>query len=194
MQEPSREQHRGTWAEVLISAVLGLVAAFVLAREALTLAENPLAELSCNVSSTVSCAVVGRSWQAEVFGFPNAFIGLMTEPVLISLAVASLAGVRFPRWYMWIAQGVAGAGFVFALWLFAQSYWIIGALCPWCLLVTVTTTLIFFGLLKINLLSGAFGPSAQRRARLLVHSYRVDLLAPGALLTTIACLILLRYA
>ncbi len=33
----------------------------------------------------------------------------------------------------------------FAFWLFGQSYFII-ELCPWCLLITLTTTLVFGGI------------------------------------------------
>lgn len=42
------------------------------------------------------------------------------------------------------ALGFYSISFVFAYWLFFQSYFVIGALCPWCLTITVTTTLVFF--------------------------------------------------
>jgi uncharacterized membrane protein len=86
-----------------------------------------------------------------VLGFPNAFLGLMTEPVVITIAVASLGGVRFPRWFMFSAQVVYTVGLAFAYWLFQQAMFEIGALCPWCLLITLATTLVFFEMTYVNI-------------------------------------------
>jgi len=141
---------------MLAGSILGLIASFVLSVDAIELARNPAATFSCDISAKVSCSTVGLSWQASLLGFPNAFLGLMTEPVVITLAVAALAGVRFPRWFMLAAQAVYAVGFVFAYWLFYQAYFDIGALCPWCLLVTATTTLVFVSMTRVNLLDNNF--------------------------------------
>jgi len=146
---------------MLISAVIGLVAAFVLAVEALTLAADPFANLGCDINAVLSCGTVGQSWQASVLGFPNAYLGLIAEPVVITLAVAALGGVRFPRWFMLTAQAFYFIGFAFAYWLFFQSFFVIGALCPWCLTITVTTTLVFASMTRINLLEGNIRLSAS---------------------------------
>ena len=139
------------WVTMLIASVASLVASFVLAVDALKLAEDPNADLGCNINAVISCGTVGSSWQASVLGFPNAFLGLMTEPVVITLAVASLGGVRFPRWLMVSAQVVYTVGLVFAYWLFHQAMFDIGALCPWCLTITVATTLVFFEMTYVNI-------------------------------------------
>jgi len=99
----------------------------------------------------ISCGTVGTSWQASLLGFPNAFLGLMFEAAVITLAVASLGGVRFPRWFMLSAQAVYTIALLFAYWLFEQAMFEIGALCPWCLLVTLATTLVFFELTYVNI-------------------------------------------
>jgi uncharacterized membrane protein len=125
-----RVRHAWAYAEMLVGSVLGLVASFVLSVDAIELARNPAASFSCDISAKVSCSTVGLSWQASVFGFPNAFLGLITEPVVITLAVAALAGVRFPRWFMLAAQSVYLIGFVFAYWLFYQAYFDIGRCVP----------------------------------------------------------------
>lgn len=153
--------YRWTFVEMLVTATLGLVAALVLSVEAIALAENPLADLSCDINTVLSCGKVGLSWQASLLGFPNAFLGLIAEPVVITVAVASLGGVRFPRWFMLSAQVVYLIGFLFAYWLFYESFFVIGALCPWCLLVTVTTTFVFASLLRVNLLDNNFRLSAS---------------------------------
>jgi uncharacterized membrane protein len=139
------------WVTMLIASVASLVASFVLSVEAITLAEDPHADLGCNINAVISCGTVGGSWQASVLGFPNAFLGLMTEPVVITLAVASLAGVRFPRWFMLAAQTVYTLGLAFAYWLFYEAMFDIGALCPWCLLITLATTLVFFEMTYVNI-------------------------------------------
>src|SRR4029450_189110 len=122
---------------------LSLLASLVLSIDAIRIAENPNVALSCNVNAVISCGTVATSWQASLLGFPNAFLGLIAEPVVITIAVASLGGVRFPRWFMVSAQVVYTIGVAFAYWLLYQSMFNIGALCPWCLLVTVCTTLCF---------------------------------------------------
>lgn len=156
-QSRIRPANFGAYVEMLISSLLGLVASFVLAIDAIELAKNPAADLSCNISDKISCATVGLSWQSNLLGFPNAFLGLVTEPIVITVAIAALGGVRFPRWFMVTAQAFYAVGFLFALWLFYEAYFVIGALCPWCLLITVTTTLVFASITRVNLMDNNFG-------------------------------------
>lgn len=148
---------------MLISSLLSLIASLVLSVEAVTLAANPNAVLSCDVSAKISCGAVGLSWQANLLGFPNAFLGLIAEPIVITVALAALGGVRFPRWFMISAQVGYSIGLVFAYWLFFEAYFVIGALCPWCLLVTATTTLVFFSLTRVNIMEGHLGKFLQER-------------------------------
>lgn len=149
-------RHANTWifGTMLVSACLSLLASFVLSVDAVRLAADPQTSLACNINSVISCGAVGTSWQAGLLGFPNAFLGLAAEPVVITIAVAGLGGVRFPRWFMFSAQVVYTIGVVFAYWLFYQSLFHIGALCPWCLLVTVSTTLVFATLTHVNIRDG----------------------------------------
>ena len=139
------------YSTMLVSACLSLVASFVLSVEAIALAKDPHVNLACNINSRISCGTVGVSWQAHLLGFPNAFLGMLAEPVVITIAVASLAKVRFPRGFMLAAQIVYTIGVVFAYWLFFQALYVIGALCPWCLLVTLSTTLVFASLTHVNI-------------------------------------------
>ncbi|MCU0298796.1 MAG: vitamin K epoxide reductase family protein, partial [Candidatus Nanopelagicales bacterium] len=158
---------RHTWAytEMLISSLLGLVASLVLSIDAVALAANPDVDLSCNINEKISCGAVGLTWQANLLGFPNAFLGLIAEPVVITVATAALGGVRFPRWFMITAQVIYSIGLAFAYWLFYEAYFVIGALCPWCLLITVTTTLVFMSMTRVNLLDGNLGVRLQEWSR-----------------------------
>lgn len=136
---------------MLIGAVLSLIAAFVLSVDAIKIAANPHAELSCSVNIVVNCATVAAHPTAHFFGFPNSFLGLMTEPVVITVAIAGLAGIKFPRKFMFAAQIGYTLGFLFAYFLFYISMFVIQALCPWCLLVTLSTTLVFFSITRYNI-------------------------------------------
>lgn len=146
-----RHSNVTVWVTMLIASVASLVASFVLSIDALTLAEDPTADLGCNINAVISCGTVAGAWQSSLLGFPNAFLGLVTEPVVITIAVASLAGVKFPRGFMLAAQVVYTVGLVFAYWLFHQAMFEIGALCPWCLLITLATTLVFFEMTYVNI-------------------------------------------
>jgi uncharacterized membrane protein len=149
---------------MLVSSLLGIVASLVLSIDAIELAKDPTADLSCNINSVISCGTVGASWQASLLGFPNAFLGLIAEPVVITIAVAALGGVRFPRWFMNAALVVYAIGLAFAYWLFLQAYFVIGALCPWCFLITLTTTTVFMSMMRVALLDNTLNlrPSTWR--------------------------------
>jgi uncharacterized membrane protein len=191
---PKQNRHIGAFSEMLVSSILSLVASLVLSAEAITLAANPLATFSCDISAKISCSVVGASWQASLLGFPNAFLGLIAEPVVITIALASLAGVIFPRWFMNAAQVIYTAGLVFAYWLLYEAYFNIGALCPWCLLVTITTTMVFASMTRVNIYRNTFGfkPATHARLTRLLDSW-VDQYIVVVIFVIIGAMIVVRY-
>jgi uncharacterized membrane protein len=190
-------RHANAWiyGTMLVSACLSLTASFVLSIDAVRLAADPQTALSCNINAVISCGTVATSWQAGLFGFPNAFLGLVAEPVVITIAVASLGGVRFPRWFMFTAQIVYTIGVIFAYWLFYQSMFDIGALCPWCLLVTVSTTLVFTTLTHVNIRDGNL-PLPPRIRSALNSAIRADLdvIAVTIWLLALALAVVTKYA
>ena len=169
---PSRETEsarcswrRRTSVEMVISGIIGLVTSFVLSIEAWQLAADSSARFGCDISSVLSCSAVAQTWQARILGFPNAFLGIFFEAVVLAISVALCAGVRFPRWYMLGTNLLYTVALFFAFWLFSQSYFVIQVLCPWCLLITLTTTLVFAGLTRINVRDGVIpAPQGLRRA------------------------------
>ena len=86
-----RQSNGWIFGYMLFSSLISLTASFVLSVDALELARNPGADLACNINSVISCGTVGATWQANLLGFPNAYLGLIAEPVVITIAVASLA-------------------------------------------------------------------------------------------------------
>jgi len=143
--------NRWVFASMLVGAILSLLAAFVLSIDAIALAKDPNAALSCNINAIVSCGIVAKTSFASLFGFPNSFLGLIVEPVVITVAVAGLAGIKFPRWFMFTAQIFYSLGFLFAFYLFFIGLFVVHAVCPWCLLVTLSTTFVWFSITRYNM-------------------------------------------
>ena len=182
------------WVTMLIASIASLVASLVLSIDAITLAKDPNAALSCNINSVISCGTVGTSWQASLLGFPNAFLGLICEPVVITIAIASLGGVRFPRWFMVAAQVVYTIGLLFAYWLFYEAMFHIHALCPWCLLITLATTLVFFEMTYVNIReNNLFLPPRLQSAAVAMVRSNLDLIAVIAWLLLVVLAVVLRY-
>lgn len=120
---------------LIVGGLLGLLAAFELTLDKLQVLEHPHASLSCNFSVLVQCGTNLKSWQGSLFGFPNPLIGLVCFPAPVFMGVATLAGVRFPRWFWSLFNlGLLGA-LAFVVWLMAESIFVLGTLCPWCMLV-----------------------------------------------------------
>ena len=189
-----RQSNGWIFGYMLFSSLISLTASFVLSVDALELARNPGADLACNINSVISCGTVGATWQANLLGFPNAYLGLIAEPVVITIAVASLAKVKFPRGFMLAAQIVYTLGLVFAYWLFYQSMFHINALCPWCLLVTLSTTLVFTSLTHVNIRDGNLylPQSVSRVARSLI-AHDLDLLLVTLWLVGVTAMVVIKY-
>lgn len=168
-EEKKIRDNRWIFTSMLVGAALSLLAAFVLSVEAVELARNPNADLPCSVNVILNCATVNNHPSGTMFGFPNSFLGMIAEPIVITVAIAGLAGVRFPRLFMRAAQFFYTLGFGFALYLLYTSMFVIGALCPWCLLVTLTTIMVWFAITRYNLREDNLGLS--KAARKQVHAW-----------------------
>ncbi|MDF1487844.1 vitamin K epoxide reductase family protein [Tessaracoccus caeni] len=164
--ESMLRSRRILFTEMLIFATLSLIASWVLSYEAIQIAGDPNYVAACSINEILDCVKVGSTWQANIFGFPNAFLGLISEPVVMTIAVASLSNTRFPKWFMFTANAVYLLGVIFAYWLLYQSTFAIGALCPWCILVTVATTFVFVSMTHWNILEGNLYVSDATLAKL----------------------------
>lgn len=130
---------------LIVAGVIGWSAAFALTIEKLHGLANPGAAASCDFSLLVQCTKNLESWQGSLFGFPNPILGLTGWMAPVVVGAALLAGARFSRWF-WIVFNL-GVAFAMALVLFLiySSIFVLGTLCPWCMitwLVTIPTFLI----------------------------------------------------
>ena len=194
LEDKAARDSRGIFISMLVGAIFSLIAAFVLAVEAVELAGNPFARLSCSINTVINCATVAIHPSSSLFGFPNAFLGLLAEPVVITVAIAGIGGVKFPRGFMFAAQVCYTLGFFFAYYLLYTSTFVIGALCPWCLLVTLSTTLVFFSMTRYNMGEGNLYLSdkfAKRANELIKKDY--DTLSMALLIVIVTAVIVIKY-
>ena len=193
-KDKNLRDNRWIFTSMLIGAALSLLAAFVLSVESYQLAKNPNTSLSCSVNVVLNCATVAKHPSAEMFGFPNSFFGMIAEPIVITVAIAGLAGIRFPRKFMFAAQIGYTLGLFYALYLLSISYFVIQALCPWCLLVTLTTILVWFAITRYNIRQNNLYLPKNVQAKLLTFIKKdYDKLAMFGLIVAIMVAILVKY-
>lgn len=137
---------------VAVFAAVGLLCSLILSIEKLHLLENPNAQLACSVNVFINCATVMNTPEASLLGFPNSFIGMMAYSVLLTVAMAYMFGAKLPRNFMALAQLGVTVEILFAYWLFFDSVYIIQVLCPFCLAVTFSSTMIFAAITRYNIL------------------------------------------
>jgi len=169
-EQPVTDQHRSRAPlafalTLIITGAVGWWAAFALTLDKIAVLKHPDAVLDCNVSVLVQCGKNLGSWQGSVLGFPNPIIGLAAWIAPILVGVSLLAGARFARWY-WVLfnLGVAGA-MASVIWLMSQSIFVLGTLCPWCMLTWSMVIPLFFTVTVRNAAAGVFGERLRRAGR-----------------------------
>ena len=141
------------WYSILFGA-LGWIAAFSLTLERLHVAANPNATLSCDMNIFISCKSVMLTEQARLLGFPNPLLGMAGFVAPIAVGVMILAGARLKAWFWRIYLVGLSMGFIFVLWLFTQSTYVIHVLCPYCMLAWIAMIPLFW---KTFIWAGAEG-------------------------------------
>jgi uncharacterized membrane protein len=149
---------------LILAGVVGWTAAFALTVEKFHLA-NPGSSASCDFSLLVQCGANLNSPQGAVFGFPNPILGLAGWMAPLVVGVAILAGARFARWFWWLFWAGVAFAFGFVVWLIGQSVFVLGTLCPWCMVTWIVTIPTFYAVTLHLLRSGLVpAPNAVRSA------------------------------
>lgn len=141
---------------VLIFAVIGLWASFVITLDKIELLKNPDYIPPCNINPLFSCKTVMNTEYAEMFGFPNTIIGLVGYTVMITVSVFMLFQGKVNRWLLIFANLGCLISFSFSYLLTWLSMYKIGALCPYCLLSCFAATNMFFTFLVVSLKDNIF--------------------------------------
>ena len=168
--EPRRPSPAAGPARVLpwvltVGGVLGLLAALDLSFERLRLALDPSYVPSCSINPLLDCGVVASSDQASLLGdFPNTLIGVASFPVVVTLGVLMLLGVRLPTAVRLGLQVGVLLALVFVHWLISVSVFQLGTLGPWCMVVWAATVPIAWYVTLVNAADGLLGGWAARSA------------------------------
>ncbi|MDI3330590.1 MAG: vitamin K epoxide reductase family protein [Micrococcus sp.] len=149
---------------LLVTGLGGMYGAVVLVAERVMLWNDPSHITSCDINPWASCGEVMKTWQSQLFGFPNQFIGLVAFSIIITIAMALFAGARFRRWF-WIGMNVGVfLGFAFCVWLWSQAVYEINILCLYCMVVWAMMIPMFVLLTSRNLQHGVIpAPAGVRR-------------------------------
>ena len=133
----------------IIAGIIGWIASFELLTEYIRTLQDPDYIPNCAVSILVTCGPNMGSWQGSLFGFSNTIIGVAAFMAPIFVGVLLLAGIRFPGWFWSVYRIGLAAGFAFVLWLAFQSIYVLGTLCPWCMVVWLVTIPLFWSSLLL---------------------------------------------
>ncbi len=175
---------------LLVGGLLGEAAALILTVEKYRLAADPGYITSCDLNPVLSCGSIMATPQASAFGIPNSLLGVAGFAVVATVGAALLAGARPAAWFWAGLQIGVTAGFLFVHWLIWQSLYVIGALCPYCMLVWVVTAAVFWSVTLASLGRWGRTPRAQRVAARLRGYQAVPVVAWVA---AVAVLIVVRF-
>lgn len=143
--------------KITILGFIALAASLILAIERIKLYEHPNEKLNCDISPFIACGSVMDSWQAQAFGFPNIFIGIVAFTIIVTTGCALLAGANLARWY-WICLQIGTVlATVFIIWLWYQSVYKIGSLCVYCMVIWACMYPILIIVTRRNLNNAVFG-------------------------------------
>lgn len=139
-----RPRERGLGWLHLTTGLVGLAAAIMLLVEKIELLKDPDYVPTCSINPILSCGSVMNTPQAEAFGIPNPIIGVAGFAALAMLGVVLATGGSVRPWLLVAAQAAVTLAVAFVHWLIYQSLYVIGALCPYCMVVWVVTIAAFW--------------------------------------------------
>lgn len=141
---PNKANLQKVWAWVLsLGGLAGTVAMTWQAAERIHMLKNPGVILSCNLNPVVDCGTVLANRWAALFGFPNAFIGMIVFAMLMLSGVFMLLGTAPNRAYRNVVMTLASILLGFSVWFFGMSLYVIGKICIFCVVGWIVTIPIF---------------------------------------------------
>lgn len=148
----TRSYRQTAWI-LVVGGIIGIIASIELIIQKISVLSNPDFVPNCDINPVLSCGSVINTEQASLFGFPNPVLGVIGFTIVIMFGALLFAGVELPR-SMWLGLNLGAlAGMFFVVWLVGQSLYVIGALCPWCMVVWSITIPIFWQVTTDNLAS-----------------------------------------
>ena len=177
---------------LVVGGAIGVLCSAVITYDKIQLLQDPSFQAGCDLNPVISCGSVMDSTQASAFGFPNTFIGLAGFAIIATTGVVLLAGAKLKRWY-WLGLNLGLLfGLAFVHWLFYESVYRIGALCPYCMVVWTVVIIMFWYTTLYNIQMGHIKlKSALQKAASFARRHHLDILVLWLLV--IAALILKHF-
>lgn len=148
----TRTYRQTAWI-LVVGGLIGIAASIELIIQKIAVLSNPNFVPNCDINPILSCGSVINTAQASLFGFPNPVLGVIGFTTVIMFGALLFARVELPR-TMWLGLNFGAlAGMFLVIWLVGQSLYVIGALCPWCMVVWAITIPIFWQVTTDNLAS-----------------------------------------
>lgn len=155
------DRQLGFW--LVGAGLIALISSAILVYERLQIYIDAGHSTVCDINALLSCGTVMRTPQAEAFGFPNPFIGLVGFSIVVTIGAAIMAGAQFKKWF-WVCMNIGlAAATAFIMWLWYQTTFQINALCLFCMIVWVMTITLFVKTTVRNILAGVIPASQSMR-------------------------------
>lgn len=137
---------------VLISVIILALAGAIDSAYALREHYAPLGSASCDINETVSCTRVNQSQYSDFQGVPVAAIGIAGYLFLAAMATVTLAGALRRNAGMAVLLATATVALLFSARLTYAELFILGTICPLCVisqvLIAAITALAFIAALR----------------------------------------------
>lgn len=124
------------WLYSTILSILGVIDAFYLSLVKLT-----HTEVYCGGST--SCDIVNSSSYSMIMGIPIAFLGLGAYIILIVILFLEKRNVILREKNIYLNFGICLIGFLYSIYLTFVEFFILHAICPYCLASAVIMLLLF---------------------------------------------------
>jgi uncharacterized membrane protein len=152
LEIPPHTYRQTAWI-LVVGGIIGIASSIELIIQKIAVLRNPDFVPNCDINPVLSCGSVINTEQASLFGFPNPVLGVAGFTVVIMFGALLFSGVVLPK-KLWLGLNFGALlGMVFVIWLVSQSLYVIGALCPWCMVVWSITIPIFWQVTTDNLAS-----------------------------------------
>ena len=155
-----RAGQRVTGLVLLIGALIGWIASLELQVGKEFLLSNPGQSLACDVNPFISCGDVMMTWQSSALGIPNMAIGLGGFAIMGVIGSLMVSGTQLPAWFRWARLGGMTFAVGYVHFLAISTIFVIGALCPWCMVIWTVTAPMFFATLARTIEGGDLRPPA----------------------------------
>jgi uncharacterized membrane protein len=177
---------------LLITAVIGLLASFVLTVDKIHVLRDSSYQPPCNINPLFSCGSVMKTPQADINGIPNTIFGVIGFTAAVTVAASLFFGAKMNRrfWQLFNLGMLLGVAAV--MYLFYQALYVINTLCIYCMAVWVVVIMMLYYVTLWNIENGhVILPKRLESCVAFVRKYHLEVLVSIYLLLT--TLIVVRF-